>query len=146
MSRDTVVIVDLWVFDLATLRFRTNGDTRSLSVSSAAGEVLATVTVPEGTSEREAVFLALDAALDGCRLTREDGTLEIAFANPFTNQVAVGAVPETIAYSDGEPIEIKEVGVGGTLRNGILTIEGRSLIPVETAMATVAAALSAHRF
>jgi hypothetical protein len=138
--------VDLWVFDLATLRFRADTDKRSLSVSSAAGDVLATVAIPEGTSEREAVFLALDAALDEGRLIREGGTLEIAFANPFTNQVAVGAVPDTVAYSDGEPVEIKAAGVGGTLRNGILTIDSRSLIPVETAMATVAAALSAHRF
>jgi len=138
--------VDLWVFDLATLRFRADTEKRSLSVSSAAGDVLATVCIPEGTSEREAVFLALDAALDEGRLIREGGTLEIAFANPFTNQVAVGAVPDTVAYSDGEPVEIKAAGVGGTLRNGILTIDSRSLIPVETAMATVAAALSAHRF
>jgi len=56
--------VDLWVFDLATLRFRADTEKRSLSVSSAAGDVLATVGIPEGTSEREAVFLALDAALE----------------------------------------------------------------------------------
>ena len=138
--------MDLWVFNLSSLRFRADTDARSLSVSSAAGEVLATVKIPEGTSEREAVFLALDAALEEGRLIREGATLEIAFANPFTNQVAVGAVPDTVAYSDGEALDIAAVGVGGTLRNGILTIESRSLIPVETAMATVAAALSAHRF
>ena len=138
--------MDLWVFDLASLRFRADTDARSLSVSSAAGEVLATVNIPEGTSEREAVFLVLDAALDEGRLIREGNTLEIAFANPFTNQVAVGGVPDTVAYSDGEPIDIKAAGIGSTLRNGILSIESRSLIPVEKAMVTVAAALSAHRF
>lgn len=144
-SRVTVGIVDLWVFDLATLRFRADTDARTLSVSSAAGEVLASVTIPEDTSEREAVFLALDKALDEGRLTRAEGTLEIAFANPFTNQIAVGAVPDTVAYSDGEPFDIGPAGAGASLRDGILTISGRSFIPVETAMASVAAALSAHR-
>lgn len=137
--------MDLWVFDLASLRFRVDTDARTLSVSSAAGDALATVAIPEGTSEREAVFLGLDAALEQGRLIREGGTLEVAFANPFTNQVAVGAVPDTVAYSDGEVLTISETGVGATLRDGILVINGRSLIPVETAMASVAAALSAHR-
>jgi hypothetical protein len=142
---DTISIVDLWVFDLASLRFRVDTDARTLSVTSAAGEMLASVAIPEGTSEREAVFLALDAALEAGRLIRDGGTLEIGFANPFTNQVAVGAVPETVAYSDGEPLTIGATGIGADLRDGVLMVAGRELIPVETAMATVAAAISAHQ-
>jgi hypothetical protein len=142
---DTMDIVDLWVFDLASLRFRVDTDARTLSVTSAAGELLASVTVPESTSEREAVFLVLDAALEKGRLIREGGTVEIGFANPFTNQVAVGAVPDTVAYSDGEPLKIGAAGVVADLRNGVLKVEGRELIPVEAAMASVTAAITAHQ-
>lgn len=141
----TMNIMDLWVYDLSSLRFRADSNARTLSVSSTAGELLATVSIPEGTSEREAVFLTLDAALDSAKVVRGNDACGIAFYNPFTTQIAVSAVPDTVAYADGEEVDLTADGAAATLRDGILVIAGRELLPVETAMSSVAAAITAHR-
>lgn len=133
------------MYDLASLRFRSDRAEGRLSVLSAAGELLATVEVANGTSDREAAFRVLDAALAHGRLVRPEGTVSLAFLNPYSNQVAVDAVPETVTYQSPDPIRISEHGAAAVLRDGLLEIDGRALVPVTPDMTTVMEALTAHR-
>jgi hypothetical protein len=137
--------MDFWVFDLASLRFRSDRTAGRLSVLTASGELLATVDVENGTSDREAAFRVLDAALAHGQLVRPEGAVALAFLNPYSNQIAVDAVPDTVSYQGDDPIRITEHGAPAKLRDGLLEIEGRSLIPVTPDMTSVMEALTAHR-
>jgi len=133
------------VYDLSSLRFQVDNEARTLSALSATGELLATVDVPDSTSEREAIFLVLDSALDSAKVIRDDGAFAIAFANPYTNQVACGAIPDTVAYGDNEILELPPSGVPASICNGVLQLMNRELLPIDAGMASVSSALSAHR-
>lgn len=141
----TLTTMDLWVFDLSSLRFRSDRPAGRLSVLTSAGELLASVELENGTSDREAVFRALDAALAHGRLARPEGTRALAFLNPYSNQVAVDAVPETVTYQASELVRISELGAPATLRDGLLELDGHTLVPVTPDMTSVMEALTAHR-
>jgi hypothetical protein len=141
----TITTMEFWVFDLASLRYRSDRGVGRLSVLTAAGELLAAVGVENGTSEREAVFRALDAALAHGRLIRPEGTMALAFLNPYSSQIAVGAVPETVSYQSADQVRLSEHGARATLRDGLMEIDGHVLVPVTPDMSSVMEALTAHR-
>jgi hypothetical protein len=137
--------MDFWVYDLASLRFRPDRAAGRLSVLTSAGELLASVELQNGTSDREAAFRALDDALAHGRLVRPDGTRALAFLNPYSNQVAVDAIPDTVSYQASDDLRLGELGAPAVLRDGLLEIEGQTLVPVTPDMTSVMEALTSHR-
>jgi len=100
-------MTDLLVLDLAALRYQWDADRRFLTAFSPAGEILSVVDGAD-LSDREAVFAACDLALAEAALMRPDADgvlcdLPIALFNPYTSEVAVGAVPDTDVFSAPAP-------------------------------------------
>jgi hypothetical protein len=137
--------MDYWVFDLASLRYRSDPDSGRLSVLTAAGEILASIEVEETTSEREAVFRALDDALSHGRLVRAGGAVPVAFLNPYSNQVAVDAIPDTVTYQSEDTLDLGDMGKPAILRDGLLQIDGQHLVPITPDMGSIIEALTSHR-
>lgn len=134
------------IYDMASLKFRWNVERSVLSVISSRSEVLAQTECPEGTSDREAVFLALDAVLATSRIKRPDlkGTHRVGLYNPYTAQVAVGSVPSTSSYSDASPIPVPADGLQALLEEDHIWIATRVLSPVELDYEKVNSSILAH--
>lgn len=109
---------------MATARFRWSPDRRSLAVLAHSGELLAVVDVRDGWSEHEAALRALDAALMSGRVLRQGALCQVAWYNPATFEVAVGALPETKAFSDGDMLSLDAHGLLAVLDDDKLTCEG----------------------
>lgn len=138
------------IYDVASLRYQWDSGRTTATASNAAGEVLASVDCAPGTSDREAAFLAMDAALAGARLRRTDARgvqsyRRVALYNPFTAQVALGSVPRTQVFSDGQALELEAGGSEAVVADGALWVGSRVLPTFEPDPLAVGAALSAHR-
>lgn len=137
--------MNILVLDMGTLAFRR--ESQSTVVVSAPGlpEVVRAC-VPDGCSDREAVFQALDAALGNARMAADGGWLPVALVNPASCEVAVGPVPRTLVFSDGDPIEVPAGGVLARFDDGALVLDGgRRLTPVDESVDAVERALVAQR-
>lgn len=137
------------IYDMASLKYRWNADKSALSVFSPQAELLAQVQCPKGTSDREGVFLVLDAALASARIKRNDaggarGLRRLALYNPYTAQVALGSVPRTETYGDGHTLSIPAEGLPGRIEDGLLWVSDRVLSRLELDYEDINAALSAH--
>lgn len=140
------------MFDLAALRFVRSATGDSLSALAGTGELLAVIDVAPGTAEREAALAALDAALDRARVPRESVLLpgqrvrtRVALYNPYSAEVAVGSLPDTVAYGDGRPLELPATGALGVLDGEVLTVGARALARREPTPASLSRAYLAHR-
>lgn len=134
------------VFDLAMLRFEWAGARTGVTVWTPARRLLAAWEAPEGEqiSEREAVFQALDRVLELPLLI--DGTEhQVALYNPYTSQIALSPVPDTLTFTDGDPLELAAEGSIAALTQDAMTIDGRRLARLDVDFASVSAVLSAHR-
>jgi hypothetical protein len=134
------------VFDLAMLRFEWTGARTGMTVWTPARRLLAAWEAPEGeqVSEREAVFQALDRVLELPLLL--DGTEhQVALYNPYTSQIALSPVPDTLTFTDGDPVELVAEGSIAALVQDALAIGGRRLARLDVDFASVSAALTAHR-
>ena len=134
---------------MASLKFRWNTDKSVLSVSSPQAELLAQVHCPEGTSEREAAFLALDAALASARIKRTEpggsrALRRLALYNPYTAQVAVGSVPRTETYGDGHTMDIPLEGLPARIEDDFLWAGDRMLSQLQFDYEDINAAMAAH--
>lgn len=132
------------VIDLAVLRFEWGDARRSINAWTPARRLLATVAVAEGCSEREAVFNVLDAALAAPVVT-EHGPAQLGLYNPFSAQIALSPVPDTLSYSDRRPIVLDEEGSIAELHGDVLVLDGRELEALEPNLAEVERAFAAHR-
>ena len=141
--------MDVIVFDLAQLQFRRapapSGAGSVLSVRAPHVGVLYEYAVDDGVSDREAVFRALDEMLARLELPASDGSWHpVALANPFSHQVAFGAVPHTEVFTDGAPLELRAFGSLARLEDGVLVIGDRALPLSRLDARTTQASLAAH--
>jgi hypothetical protein len=138
------------IYDASSLRYQWDASRTTATVTNAAGEVLASVDCPPGTSDREAAFLAMDGALGGARLRRADAKgaqtyRRVAFYNPFTAQVALGSVPRTQVFADGGALELEASGAEAVIADDALWVGSRVLPVFAPDTAAVATSLAAHR-
>jgi hypothetical protein len=122
------------VIDQATLRFVVGAD--QVAVHSAAGEVLATIALPDGDPtdaawQRRCALEAADAVLGQARVVRETPTgaqrCGVALYNPHTCEVALGALPGTRSFGDGEPLELDRFGSAASVVDDGLLLGDRLL-------------------
>jgi hypothetical protein len=138
--------MELLIVDMANLAFRREGDGTHLVVAAPGLPELARVVLPEGMSDREAVFRGMDAVLGSARAATASGWCRIGLYNPLSEQVAVDAVPSTVCFTDHRPVDIP---AGGLLAvadsDGVRLPDGRELPAAEESLAEVQRALAAHR-
>jgi hypothetical protein len=105
---------------------------------------------PDETPRREFVFQVLDRTLKTGRLTRVDaqgapGRLGVALYNPYTAEVAVGAVPTTRAFSRGAPLPLPAGGLVCTVGSQTLVLpDGTELVEQERTFAQMTRVFAAH--
>ena len=99
------------VFDLATIRYRFTPTKHAVSALASSGELLAQVDLSPHHDEKEAAFLAADAALRGARVKRASTLYKVALYNPYSAVICVGPVPHTLVYGDRLPLEIPTTGL-----------------------------------
>ena len=137
--------MNIWIFDLSTLTYSFETKKGFLNVYSGSGELLASKKSSKNLSKREMIFKALDSALNDGKLLRSSKIYKLGLYNPFSKQVAVDGVPNTVAYSCEAGIEFPKDGLPGEVVNGILEVEGEEFIPVEMSMRQALAAIRAHQ-
>lgn len=112
------------VLDMTTLRFRWNDpDRTAVAALSAREEVLAVVDADPAEPLSAIAFRAMDAALAGAHVLRtnpEDPVspmrYRVGLYNPFSGEVAIGAVPSTVAMSADSRLVIDASGATGVLQ------------------------------
>jgi len=101
---------DYLIFDIATVRYRFSANRDSVTALAPTGELLAVVELAPHHSEREAAFLAADAALRSARVLRDGLRCKVAFYNPYTADICLQPVPETRIFSDLQPLAFEPAG------------------------------------
>jgi hypothetical protein len=96
-------------------------------------------------SENEAAFIATDAALSSARLVRDGTRCRVAFYNPHSAVVCVAPVPDTLVYSDSEPLEIPTTGLRAVVNDDTLYVGPRELGLAMATPASVSRSLLAHQ-
>ena len=145
--------MDYVIFDLATVRYRFTAHRTSVSALAATGELLAVVELAPHHSEREAAFLAVDAALAGGRVQRHGERYRVALYNPYTAEVCIRPVPDTLIFTDRTPLVLAPEGVTAELDANQRTIEvpaggpglPRVLASVTPTFASTSRAILAHQ-
>jgi hypothetical protein len=130
---------DLWLLDLAGIRFSWSRTSRCLSVYSSRLEVLAVVRLDGSLSTEETALRGLDEVLKVGRvervLTHGREVYPVGLYNPFTAEVAVGGVPGTRTFSDRKVLDIDDDGALAAVIGSEMVVGDRvlSLIPVSPA-------------
>jgi hypothetical protein len=136
------------VFDLASLRFSRTSDRGTARVRTAAGELLASTRGGAALTDRQVAAALCDQALAGARVIRSvdgcDEAVPVGFYNPFSAEVAIGALPATAAYSDGRAVPLAVDGTVAALDGDRLHLAGRLLDRLELDADVVSRALAAH--
>lgn len=152
----TVLSVNVLVVDLAVVDCRLSGADVEVHVPGLGvvsrvpllgppdAGVSAAPAAAGGLSRREAVFRALDAALDSARVPVGRSWARLAFYNPLSAEVAVDAVPRTVAFCCSAPLELPLEGALGVVADGTLRVAGLELYPRSDEFAHVHQAISAH--
>lgn len=133
------------IFDLASLRYRFAPSNTHVTVLAPTGEVLSSVPLSPHHSENEAAFIATDAALSSARLVRDGTRCRVAFYNPHSAVVCVAPVPDTLVYSDSEPLEIPPTGLRAVVNDDTLYVGPRELGLAMATPASVSRSLLAHQ-
>lgn len=141
--------MELIICDLATLRYQWVAHRTRLQAVTARGEFLAAVDVRAGVDEREAAFLACDAALGRGWVRRDGRRLRVGLYNPYSAEVAVGALPDTAVFADQAPVALPVDGAVAVLDDGaepaIVLGDGRRLPRQARTYASYTRAVNAHR-
>jgi hypothetical protein len=106
--------------------------------------MIGTCSVLPGVSDREAVFQVLDQALN-TTIEGPNGIGRLALYNPFTSQIAYNSVPNTITFTDREPIDLDSEGTAAVLTGEKMKIAGREFYVVDPSLDEVEFAFAAHR-
>jgi hypothetical protein len=132
------------VFDLAVLRFEWGPKRSSISAWTPGRKLIGLCVLEPGVSDREAVFKVLDEALQTL-VEGPNGAGKLALYNPFTAQIAYGAIPSTVTFTDREPIALDAEGTAAVIVDGELEIDGRFLEALTPSLEEVEFAFAAHR-
>jgi hypothetical protein len=129
------------IYDISTIRYRFGAHHTTVSALAPSGELLATVDLAPHHSEREAAFLAADAALRGGRVLHDTQRCRVALYNPYTATVCLDPVPDTKQYSDHEPLIFEAPGTLAELRDGVLYVAERAISQVSPTPSSVTRAI-----
>jgi len=143
------VELDVWLLDLASIRFSWSPGSSCLSVFSSRLEVLAVVKLDPTLPVEELATRGFNEVLERGKITRvlDTGgrsTFRVALYNPYTAEVAVGGLPRTKAFSDREALQISDEGCPGAVRGNQLWLAGRKLEYVPVSPAHIIHAKAAH--
>jgi hypothetical protein len=133
------------IFDISTVRYRFSSTRTSVTALAPTGELLSVVDLRPGTSEREAAFLAADAALRGGRVLRGETRCRVALYNPHTAEVALDPVPTTRSFGDHAPLILDIAGTLATLDDTGLHVDVRTLARLTPTLSATSRALLAHQ-
>jgi hypothetical protein len=143
-----MVYMKFCLLDLASLHFEHTAGGDVVVARTPGGEIISRVDVEPGTDNRRAAAAACDAALAGGTLLRSvggrDQEVQIALYNPYSSEVALGGLPETKNYGDGDPVILPNQGALAHLEDGFLHVGDRRLPVVALSSASCSRALSAH--
>lgn len=133
------------IFNIATLRYRFGTCRGSISAMASTGEMLGVADLDPRHSDREAAFVASDAALQSGCVQRDGIRYPVGFYFPVTREVCIGGVPRTATYGDQTPLDIDPEGVEVNLvQNGIQA--GERILPLVTAtLATTSRRILVHQ-
>ena len=132
-------------FDMSSLIFEYNLEHTACQVKTANKVILGSVEIDALIPQREAAFMVMEEILGKVKLRSPEGKwCSIALYNPFTEQFAVDALPNTVAYGNMKPQPIAIDGTYGNIIGGILLINDTELAPIEEAYANIMQALQAH--
>ena len=133
------------IFNIATLRYRFGTCRGSVSAMAPTGEMLGVADLDPRHSDREAAFVASDAALQSGCVQRDGIRYRVGFYIPVTREVCIGGVPRTATYGDQAPLDIDPEGVEvNRVQNGIQA--GQRFLPLVTAtLATASRRILAHQ-
>jgi len=136
--------MDVTVIDMGTLQFAWDADSHEVVVQSDGLGILLRTAIAEQTSDREAIFTALDRVLDQVRLPDPDGQWRpVALYNPLSGQVSVGALPETEVYGT-DLVELSPFGTPARCVDGHLVADRWELQRVVPDIAAIQQAIAAH--
>ena len=135
---------NIYLCDLGALTYQRPEPGRVVVSAPGVPELLI-ATVPAAASDREAVFLSLDQVLGQGKVPTLHGLVPVGLYNPLSGEVAVGSLPVTLAFTDGEPLPIPEDGVFATLDGGTLVVGDRVLSPRSDTWTAVHEAVAAHQ-
>jgi hypothetical protein len=135
------------VLDMSSLRF--HRDRGRIAVLAGSGEMLVSCADDESLDDREAALCGMDTLLATGKLRRHDADgshveAVVALYNPYTMEVAVGAMPDTVVYGDGSPLELPGAGALAGSDGGELVLGARTLAVREPEWASVLRAQAAH--
>lgn len=134
------------VFDLASIRYRFGSNHASITALAPTGEILSRVDLSAHHTEREAAFLAADAALRGARLTRNGAICRLGLYNPYTAVICVSPVPDTKVFSDHSPVAIPKNGLVCEVSPSSVVLEdSRALALISSTPSSVSRDLAAHQ-
>ena len=132
------------VFDMSSLVFGVSPEGSTLSVRTADRVLLGSIELPPGVSRAEWCFRLLDDVLARCVLTERQNA-RVALYNPYSAEVAVGAVPHTTVFSASTPLPLDAAGTDADLDGGVLTLAGgEQLSIIEPSLEMVTRAFRAH--
>jgi hypothetical protein len=132
------------LFDLGSLSFGISPEGSTLSVRSTDRVLLGSTEIPAGMSTKECAFRLLDDILSRGTLATRDGAY-VAFYNPHTAEVSVGATPRTVVLSAGETLNLPACGMDATLDGGELVLaDGTRLVAVDASPQRLVGAFTAH--
>jgi hypothetical protein len=157
LGRVNTPIQPFLVLDCATVRFRWNAQGTTLTALTSRREILATVPVDRGINPRAAAFAAMDKTLQQAVLTRVDPhdplgrvRYRVGLYNPFTGEVALGGVPDTVTYAtlEHDPLPVDGDGTVATLTDDgahLVWPDGTVLSPRELTFASMTRLALAHQ-
>lgn len=120
-----------------------------MTVLSSRREVLSVVQLSRGIGVEEAALQGFDSVLARGRLERvlpDSGRREYAIGlyDPYTAEVALGALPKTKVFADRRPVAIEEDGCLGHLDESGLWIGDRLLVEQAPSALAVTRAAAAY--
>jgi len=124
------------IFNIAQLRYRFGEHRASVSAVAPTGEKLSVVALAQHNSDREAAFLASDAALRSGWIQRDGIRHRVGLYVPYSCEVCIGGVPETAVYSDRVPLAVVPEGVVASLVQNGMRVGERTLSLVTASLAT----------
>lgn len=148
------------IVDMSTMRFQWNPDHTACSALTARGELVAVIEVVDPDADPgEIAYALLDAALDRGQVLRPDPSdpgnpgarvsYRVALYNPFSAEISLGAVPNTVTFTDHEPVSLETDGLPAVAvagRDPHLTLpNGRVLYPRELSFAGLTRLQIAHQ-
>ena len=98
------------LIDMASLQYQRSADLTQFFVTLSDNSPLLTIEVEASVSDSEAVFLALEEILAKTFLKLETGVFPIALYNPNSFQVAINPTPNTLIFSNSEPLILEPLG------------------------------------